>query len=229
METSLHRQLKLHYAPSAEQTEVSVDGFRIDAIADSGELIEIQHASLGALRDKTRKLLHRTRHQLRIVKPLIARKRLVTLNRRGGSVLRSRLSPKREESLDLFLDLVHFATVFPRRRLTLEIVLIEAEEIRLDRQRPTRRGKKHRTLDQQLVEVLESIELRTKRDLLAQLPIQALPSPFDTAELAAALARPRWFAQKVAYCLRHTGAVKSAGKRGHSQLYQLPAARRTAA
>ena len=42
METSLHRQLKLHYAVCAEQTEVVVEGYRIDAISPSGELIEIR-------------------------------------------------------------------------------------------------------------------------------------------------------------------------------------------
>ncbi len=220
METALHKQLKLHYAETDDQTEVTVDGFRIDAISPSGELIEIQHASLGALREKTRKLLTKSGHSLRIIKPIIARKRLVTLQRRGGSVKRSRMSPKRGELLDLFLDLVHFVTVFPRKNLTLEIVLIEAEETRIDRQRPTRRGKRFVTLDQRLVAVQDSLELRSARDLLDQLPIAHLPTPFDTAELAAAMQRPRWFAQKVAYCLRHTGAAKLAGKRGNSQLYR---------
>lgn len=223
METSLHKQLKLHYAATAEQTEVCVDGFRIDAIAPSGELIEIQHASLGALRDKTKKLLKKSKHSLRIVKPIIARKRIVTLGKRDGDVLRSRMSPKRGELLDLFLDLVHFASVFPMKRLTLEFVLIEAEETRIDRDPPPRRrGKKYIALDQSLVQVLDSVQFCTTGQLLGSVPFHALPNPFDTAELAAALQRPRWFAQKVAYCLRHTGATRLAGKRGNSQLYRIP-------
>lgn len=226
METSLHRQLKLHYAASDEQTEVTVDGFRIDAISPTGELIEIQHASLGALRDKTKKLLNRSKHSLRIVKPIVSRKRLTTLARRDGPVQRSRMSPKRGDRLDLFQDLVHFSTVFPRKRLTLEIVLIEAEEIRVDRKRPSRRGKKFHSVDQLLVAVNDSVELRTNADLLRQLPLHALPKPFDTAELAAAIQKPRWFAQKVAYCLRTTGAANQAGKRGNSQLYRVPTPRK---
>jgi hypothetical protein len=221
METSLHKQLKLHYAATADQTEVTIDGFRIDAISSNGELIEIQHASLGALRDKTKRLLTRSKHALRIIKPIIARKRVITLAGRDGDVLRSRMSPKRGELLDLFLDLVHFATVFPMKRLTLEFVLIEAEETRVDRKRPTRRGKKYVSLDQHLVHIQESIVLGTPKELLEQLPVAQLPSPFDTADLAAALQRPRWFAQKVAYCLRQTGAIKQSGKRGNSQLYDV--------
>ncbi len=221
METSLHRQLKQHFAATDEQTEVSLDGFRIDAIAPSGELIEIQHAGLGALRDKTRRLLTRSRHSLRIIKPIVARKRVITLTERDGEVIRSRMSPKRGELLDLFQDLVHFANVFPMKRLTLEFVLIEAAETRIDRQPVRRRGKKYLSLDQHLVSVGESVELCTARDLLALIPLEQLPSPFDTAHLAAALQRPRWFAQKVGYCLRQSGIAKLVGKRGNSQLFQL--------
>ncbi len=226
METSLHRQLKHHYAATAEQTEVTVDGFRIDAISASGELIEIQHASLGALREKTKRLLHRTQHSLRIVKPIVARKRLVTLQQPNGKVLRSRMSPKRGELLDLFLDLVHFANIFPMKRLTLEFVLIEAEETRVDRKNPRRRGKKYVGVDQSLVDVGASIKLVTARDLLGLLPVQNLPTPFDTAQLATAMERPRWFAQKVSYCLRQTGIAKIAGKRGNNQLYEISARNR---
>jgi hypothetical protein len=227
VETSLHRDLKLHYAPDESQTEVSVDGFRIDAVSPAGELIEIQHASLGALRDKTRKLLEGTKHRVRIVKPIVAKKRLTTLDKKDGQVIRSRLSPKRGDLLDFFEDMVHFSTVFPRKRLTLEIVTIESEEIRLDRKVRGWKKKKYKCLDQKLVEVHDSIELRTKRDLLELLPLRGLPSPFDTAELSAAMNKPRWFAQKVAYCLRQTGAAKMDGKRGNSQLYRVLRQRKT--
>lgn len=53
METSLHRQLKALYCAEASRQEVRVDGFRIDAV-DRGRLIEIQQASLAALRHKVR-------------------------------------------------------------------------------------------------------------------------------------------------------------------------------
>jgi hypothetical protein len=226
METSLHRQLKLRYARDDESTEVIVGDFRIDAIAENGELIEIQHASLGALRRKSRQLLDGTEHHLRIVKPIVVRKRVTTLTRRGGKVKRSRMSPLRGDAAELFLDLVHFSDVFPSERLELEFLLVEAEELRIDRKAPTRRRKKYSLLDQRLLDVLETVRLRTIEDLLNQVPLAALPIPFDTAELAAAMQRPRWFAQKVAYCLRKTGGVALAGKRGNSLLY---AAKRSSA
>ena len=232
METSLHKQLKSLYAGPDAATEVSVHGFRIDAIGKRGELIEVQHASLGALRNKAIKLLdHQPRLRLRIVKPIVARKRIVTLSAPDGDVVRSRLSPKRGELLDLFEHLVHFTSVFPRQRLSLEIALIEAEEIRVDRLRKKRRrSKPYQQLDIRLVEVIETVSLKSNADLLRLLPIAQLPQPsFDTADLAAAMQRPRWFAQKVAYCLRNTGAAELMGKRGNSQLYRIRQRRRAVA
>lgn len=220
METALHRQLKLNYATSVEMTEVTVQGYRIDAIGKRGELIEIQHASLGALRDKTRCLLSEQTKRVRIVKPIIARKTLVTLDAPDGEMVRKRLSPKRGDVLDIFLDLVYFGTIFPHPKLILEVVLIEAQETRIDRAHPSRRrGKRYRTLEQTLVGIESRFEFVKLSDLLALLPLGELPQPFDTAELAAAMGKPRWFAQKVAYCLRQAGAATLVGKRGNSQLY----------
>lgn len=222
METSLHQQLKSLYASDISKTEVTFKGFRIDAIADDGELIEIQHASLGALRDKTRELLApRSRVRLRIVKPIIRRKRLTTVCSESGEVLRSRMSPKCCDWLDVFMDMVHFSTVFPHKRLKLEILLVDAEETRVDRQPRRRRGKNYKSLDVSLIEVNSSVTLGSLSDLLQRLPMEQLPAPFDTSHLAAALERPRWFAQKVAYCLRQMNAIELAGKRGNSVLYKL--------
>ena len=60
-------------------------------------------------------------HDVHVVKPLAARKYLVT--RRRGKVVSARYSPSRETIYDLFYDLVHFVGVFPHPRLALEAVL----------------------------------------------------------------------------------------------------------
>ena len=74
METSLHRQLKELYADDDSQTEVQLGDFRIDAIFQD-QLVEIQHGSLAAIRDKIKKLL--VSHRVMVVKPIILRKQLV--------------------------------------------------------------------------------------------------------------------------------------------------------
>ena len=82
METTLHRQLKERYAAEEERREVTVDGFRIDAVVDD-RLVEVQSASLSAIRDKIRDLVQR--HDVLVVKPLAARKLLVYQRRRRNS------------------------------------------------------------------------------------------------------------------------------------------------
>jgi hypothetical protein len=71
------------------------------------------------------------------------------------------------------------------------------------------------------------VRLRTAEDLCDLLPA-GLPSPFSTADLARLAKIPRWLAQKMAYCLRKTGAVVSVAKRGNALLYQQPPRRRAA-
>jgi hypothetical protein len=218
METSLHRQLKARYADSPEDQEVVLDGYRIDAISD-GELIEIQHGSLAAIRDKIAKLLKK--HRVLVVKPIIARKQLVKLKRRGGKVIGSRLSPKRGQVLDLFDELIYFTRVFPHKRLTLEVLLVEVEELRYPGHgRRRRRGKRDFQIeDQRLLGVVEAHRFRTLADLRNVLPKQ-LPATFHTGDLAECLEIKRWVAQRIVYCLRETGAIKSVGKQGNALLYR---------
>ncbi|HZN36056.1 MAG TPA: hypothetical protein VFB80_19635, partial [Pirellulaceae bacterium] len=91
METTLHRQLKALYAGPEARVEERLEGFRIDAVR-SGQLVEIQHGSLGAIRDKIARLLKS--HAVLVVKPLVVRKTLVKLSKRGGRELSRRQSPK---------------------------------------------------------------------------------------------------------------------------------------
>ena len=133
METSLHRQLKAHYAADGAQLEQRIGRYRIDVI-DGDELIEIQLGSLSAIRDKIAVLVKE--HQVRIVKPIIARKYLVKQKRVGGEVVSRRRSPKQGTVLDLFEELVHFTRVFPHPRLVLEVRARRDRRVSLSRPRP---------------------------------------------------------------------------------------------
>ena len=222
METSLHRQLKEHYAGRGQQ-EVACQGYRIDAVRN-GQLIEIQHGSLAAIRDKITKLLGE--HRVKVVKPIVASKRLVKLDGRGGTVLETRQSPKRGGLLDMFDELVYFTRVFPHERLTLEVALVEVEELRYPGhgRRRRRRQRDFQIEDQRLVKLIETRRFRTLSDLRKILPGD-LPKPFHTDHLAKGLGVQRWIAQRIAYCLRETGAIRMVGKQGNSLLYKAPAPR----
>lgn len=221
METSLHRELKQIYAGEHGQVEVTLNDYRIDVMRDS-ELIEIQHGSLSAIRDKIRQLLEA--HRVRVVKPIIQQKRLVKLNRAGGKVLQRRRSPKRGTLMDLFDELVYFTRVFPHENLVLEVILVDVDELRYPGhgRRRRRRAGDFQIEDQRLVDVKETHAFRTTDDLLDLLPA-SLPVPFDTTHLARELDVSRWVAQRIAYCLRETGATKQIGKQGNTRLYRRAA------
>jgi len=226
METSLHRELKRIYAGEAAQVEVRLGRFRIDAVVE-GQLIEVQHGSLAAIRDKIAWLLKK--HSVRIIKPVVVRKQLVKLDREGGTVLDRRASPKRGDLWELFNELVYFTRVFPHPRLTLEAVLVEIEEWRFPGHGRRRRWSRDdfQLADQKLVQVVGTHTFRTAADLAALLPA-GLPRPFHSGDIAAALELSRFQAQRIAYCLRQMQAVQMAGKRGNALLYQLPKRRRAA-
>lgn len=126
METSLHRDLKVLTLVLMRRWKCA-GAYRIDAVA-GGQLVEIQHGSLSAIRDKVAALL--IEHDVLIIKPIVVRKTIIKHHTQGGRVLSRRLSPKRGSLVDLFDELVYFTRVFPHPRLTIEAVLVEVEESR---------------------------------------------------------------------------------------------------
>lgn len=226
METSLHRQLKESYAREAADVEVTMGPYRIDAVCD-GELVEVQHGSLVAIRDKIKQLLKE--HRVRVVKPIIGRKRIVRQLTADGPVKSRRFSPSRGSLLELFDELVYFTNVFPHSRLVLEVPLVEVEEWRLPPQasRRRRRKAKYRVKDVVLTDVLETHRFVDSGQLLDLVNQDELPERFDTAQLATAMQVERWVAQRVAYVLRETGAVRVAGRSGNAILYETLAAQST--
>jgi hypothetical protein len=219
METSLHRSLKTLYAGEDARTEVRVGRYRIDALAGD-ELVEIQHGRLSALTPKLRELL--VDHRVRVVKPIVREKLLLSRNRKGGKIVRQRRSPKRGCLLDLFDELVYFVRTFPHPRLSIEAVLVDVEEDRYPGHGRRRRYRANDFVieDQRLTAVHESFLLQSEHDLVRLMGCE-LPAQFSTGDIALGIDRPRWLAQRVAYCLRETGAAITVGKKRNAILYEL--------
>lgn len=222
METSLHQRLKRMYADDERHVEQKVGRYIIDVVRDD-ELIEIQFSSLAAINRKIDVLVKD--HKVRVVKPLVIQKQLIRCAAKGERVISRRKSPKRGQAVDIFDELIYFTRTFPHRNLVLEVPLINIEEWSYptpkSKKRRRRPPKKYTVEDQRLVDVVETLEFRTARDLLQLIPGE-LPTTFDTADLGKALGQPRWVAQKVAYCLRHMKAITETGKKRNAILYRVP-------
>lgn len=215
METSLHRSLKELHGPAAGgRCEVAVDGFRIDAVAADGSLVEIQSGGLGALKPKLRSLL--PRHRIRVVKPIVLGRVVVRRTAADGPDLSRRRSPRRGSLVEAFEDLVGLASMLPDPNLTVQIVGVAIEEVRL----PRRRRPGFAVIDRRLIEVREAVTIGSADDLWDLLPTD-FPrfEPFSTADLARKLGTTRPFAQRIAYCLRNAGAAQPVAKRGNSYIY----------
>jgi hypothetical protein len=221
METSLHRQLKQFYGGTDARFEERVDGFRIDVVS-GGRLVEIQHGSLAAIRDKIRALVEG--HEVLVVKPIVARKVLVRLACEGGEPVGRRMSPKQGGLLDLFQELVHFTRAFPHPRLTLEVPLVEVEERRFPGHGRRRRWSRSdfEVEDQILTAVQEVHRFQTAHDLLRLVP-GPMEQPFHSGDLADRLGVARWRAQQAAYCLVRMGVIDQVGKTGNTRLYRIVA------
>ena len=217
METTLHQQLKRGYAKDDASTEVVIGRYRIDAIRDE-ELIEVQCASLSAIRDKCQNLLKR--HSLRVVKPVVLRTRIAKAKNGDSPITSRRMSPKRGSVLDVFDELIYFTRVFPHPNLVLEIPLIHIEQLRLPNTKRRRWRKNYKVGDVRLESIEETIELRQPADLLELLDLPENLTNFNTADLAAIIDRPRWNAQQIAYVLRKTGAIDSMGRKRSGIVYR---------
>lgn len=220
METTLHRQLKDEFCDPGSEIEVKLGRYRIDVV-NGDRLIEIQRSSLSSIRDKIADLLSQG-YIVDVVKPLVARKQLVKLSRKGGDEVDRRWSPKRGTILNLFDELIYFTRVFPHPNLTLIAPMVQIKEVRYPGRGRRRRRRKNDFVihDRSIVKLEEACFFRSVLDLQKLLP-RRLPKQFGTKELAAALKVPRHQAQQIAYVLRKTGAVVETGKQGNAIMCRL--------
>lgn len=215
-ESPLHADLKQWYARPGDRLEVAVAGYIID-IVRGDLLVEVQTGSFSSIKGKLIDLT--ATHPVRLVYPIAREKWLVKLAKEGQGRPRRRKSPKHGGFEDIFDELVRFPQLVARENLTLDVLLIQEEEVR--RHEPGRAWRRRGwvTVERRLLEVVDQRAFTGPADLATLLPAD-LPTPFTTADLAEALGRRRRLAQRMAYCLRKIDAITIVGKEGNALLYQ---------
>jgi hypothetical protein len=214
-ENPLHAALKAWYARPGDRIEVPVDGFIVD-IVRGDLLVEVQTGNFYSIKCKMATLA--AHHPVRLVYPIAREKWIVKLKGKGPGRLSRRKSPKRGAFEHVFAELVRFPELVPNPNFSLEVLLIQEEEAR---RYDGKRGWRRRgwvTHERRLLEVVEDRLFETAEDMRALIPAD-LAEPFTTADLAAAIGKPRWLAQKMAYCLREMDAIAAVGKRGNAIRY----------
>jgi len=220
-EKPLHEALKRWYAQPGDIFEVPVDGFVVD-IVRGDLLIEIQTRNFSAIKRKLEKLL--INHSVRLVYP-IPREKWITklkLTDDGDSPISRRRSPKHGAFEHIFEELIRLPELLENPNLSIELLLIEEEEVRrYDGVRGWRR-RGWVTEERRLLRVVDKRILNSPADMHAFIPM-TLTEPFSVNDLATATNHNTRLTRKMVYCLRRMGCVAQAGKRGNAILY----ARRT--
>jgi hypothetical protein len=215
-EHSLHAEIKNWYKISGDELEVEVEDFVVDILRGK-LLIEIQTGNFSALKKKLTKLL--PNKQVRLVFPIPKLKWIVYLAG-SGEVVRRRKSPKNGKLTDLFYELVHTASLIGDRNFSLEVLLIEEEEIRCNDGKGSWRRRGATIKDRRLLNVLDRVVFEDSRDFLQFLP-KELDGYFTSKILASKMMISISLAQKITYCLRKMGTISIAGKKSNEFLFHV--------
>jgi hypothetical protein len=214
-ESSLHSAIKKWYFLEGDKLEDRIDEFVVD-IVRGDLLIEIQIANFSAIKPKLLRLLND--HKVRLVYPIPKEKWIVHKSTATGETYGRRRSPKKGRLFDLFSELIRIPSLFSKGNFSIEVLMIEAEEIWCSDGRGSWRRKGASIEDRKLVRVFESEVFEHKADFLKFLPGD-LPDPFSNKDLAESLGLPVSQSRRMTYSLRKIGTIKQVGKNRNQMLF----------
>ena len=180
-------------------------------------MIEIQTENFSAIKRKLTALLKE--HHVRLVYPLPTMKWIVLTNAAGNRI-RRRKSTKKRKLTDIYDELVRIPSLINEEKFTLEVLLVEEEEIRCDDGKGSWRRKGISIRDRKLLNVLGSMLFENSKDFLDLLPPNLL-QPFSSRSLAKQARVSIRQARRMAYCFKKMGMIEEVEKRGRQPLYQI--------
>ncbi|MEM4610858.1 MAG: hypothetical protein QW190_08220 [Thermoproteota archaeon] len=213
-ESSLHSAIKNWYFLDGDKMEDEVDGFIVD-IVRGDLLIEIQIANFSTIKPKLLRLLDD--HKVRLVYPIPKVKWVVHKSATTGETYGRRRSPKKGCLTDLFSELIRIPDLLLKSNFSIEVLMVEVEEIWCNDGRGSWRRKGASIEDRRLLRVFERRVFEQKTDLLKVLP-KDLPNPFTNRDLAESLEIPVNQSRKITYVLRKIGAIACVG-RSRNQMF----------
>jgi len=215
-EYSLHSAIKNWCSLPGDKFEVRIDDFIVDIVRDL-LLIEIQTKNFSAIKKKLTKLLEN--HKVRLVYPIPQQKWIVHVTE-SGEIVRRRKSPKKGILFDLFYELVRTPTLIKKENFSLEVLMIEEEEVRCNDGKGSWRRRGVSIKDRRLMNVHSKVLFRNEKDFLNFLPSD-LTKLFTNRTLAKLSGVSTNLARKITYCLRKMGTITTAGKKGKELIFEV--------
>jgi hypothetical protein len=214
-EFSLHSEIKKIYSLPGDQFEVKLGNYIVDILREN-LVIEVQTKNFSALKEKLQVLTEK--HKVRLVYPL-PEKKWITHFTKEHLVLNTRKSPKKGKLTDLFRELVMIPNMIGEGNFSLEVLLIDEEEVRCDDGKGSWRRRGVSIKERKLLKVNDRILFQTNADYLKILP-EDLNEVFTNKELAQLAKISVRTARQITYCLRKSGVIRLAGKNGRSLAFQ---------
>ncbi len=214
-EYSLHSQVKEFYRLPGDVLEAKLGSYVVD-ILRGALAIEVQTKNFSALKQKLAELTKT--HQVRLVYPLHERKWITHINE-DGAVLKTRKSPRTGQPTDVFRELTMIPFFIGIENFSLEVLLVDEEEIRCADGRGSWRRTGISVKDRRLLRVNSRLLFQTKADYAKVLP-ENLARPFTNRELAKAACISVRTAQQITYCLGKCGVLETAEKRGKAPTFR---------
>lgn len=128
-EKRLHLILKHLVSQNADNHEVKL-GKCVADVFNGKEIFEIQTGSLYPLKKKLDYYLSETEYPITVIKPFIALKRIVRVDRDSGEVIRCKRSPKKAGDAELYSELNWISNYLCSERIRVLALFIEADEYR---------------------------------------------------------------------------------------------------
>jgi hypothetical protein len=215
-ERSLHSEIKKVYSLPGDHFEAKLDNYIVDILR--GQLIiEVQTKNFSALKEKLQTLTEK--HQVRLVYPL-PEKKWITYLTKENVVINKRKSPKKGKLTDLFRELVMIPHMIGDENFSLEVLLIDEEEVRCNDGKGSWRRRGVSIKGRRLLQVNSRILFQNKTDYLKILP-DSLNQVFTNKELSKLAKIPVRTARQITYCLRKSDIILLAPNKGRELAFQL--------
>ena len=181
-EKRVHRAIKKFVCEDENCFEVKVGSSVADVLSDN-VIYEIQTGSFYPLTKKVATYLSSSDYDIRVIYPIISKRKIVRVDKDTGEVLRSRISSQKQNPTKILPELVYLSDSLKNHRLSFEIYSIYAEEHRYSDE--IHRYRKSGKRDSEIFPIsLEGITvLETTDDFLSLLPEELTSNtPFTAAE-----------------------------------------------
>lgn len=216
-ERSQHLILKYYFEPDAGRHEIPLEGYIAD-IYSGADIIEIQTSGFGALRSKLEVFLRN--YPVTLVYPSAIKKRIIWTDPDTGTTTVGTYRNALRKRFSILSELFSISTFFGHPNLRVLHLLTAASDYKLlDGFGKDRKGKATKT-DTVPEELLETVPLQQREDILHMLPFSA-GQTVTNAEMEKAFGlrgRRLWSAVKF---LENIEVLHRSGKKGNRFLYTI--------